>query len=61
VHAAERLIEGLIVAGLVYVVDQFLSGMPFHSALANAPFVRQPFWEELACFRASLMKALTST
>ena len=35
----DRRIEGLIVAGLGYVAYQFLSGMPFHPAAADAPFV----------------------
>ena len=38
-NAADRLIEGLIVAGLGYVAYQFLSGMPFHPAAADTPSV----------------------
>jgi len=39
--AADRLIEGLIVTGLGYVAYQFLSGMPFHPAAADAPSVKR--------------------
>jgi hypothetical protein len=37
--AADRLIEAPIAAGLVYVSYQFLSGMPFYPAAADAPSV----------------------
>jgi len=40
-HAADRLIEAPIVAGLVYVSYQFLSSMPFYPAAADAPSVGQ--------------------
>jgi len=37
--SADRLIEGLIVAGLGYMAYQLLSGMPFHPVAADAPSV----------------------
>jgi hypothetical protein len=39
VAAADRQVAGLIVAGLGYMAYQFLSGMPFHPAVDDAPSV----------------------
>jgi hypothetical protein len=41
-HAADCLIECLVVACLVCASHQFLSGRPFHPAAADARAVRQP-------------------
>jgi hypothetical protein len=48
-HEPDRLIEGLIAAGFGYVAYQFLSGMLFHPAAADARSVgRHKPWSPIS-------------
>jgi len=44
-RVADRGVEVLIVAGVVYVSFQFWSGMPFHPAAADARSISSLTWQ----------------